>query len=818
MYRPDQIDRISVDSEGLLLELDVGRLRLSPLCEGSLRVSMQFDNEQPLDYFSPQADQSYSTAVLACWLNTISRPLPKEQALELKFGRYQVCIHQQPLYLSIKHQGRTLYQDLPHRAYLQDKNWRRWHYHQRDDQDCYYGLGEKTGRLERSSRHYRMNNVDAVGYDAECGDPLYKHIPFLVRYRPSDDHCIGLYYHNAHSCEFDIGSERSGYWGGYASYCVDGGQLDYVLMLAKTPQHLMTRYLNITGYAALPTKASLGYMGSTMYYTELDQGADKAVLGFVDECQRQSIPLSGFHLSSGYTKGEDGKRYTFHWNSTNFPEPDCFITQMAEKQVLSPNVKPGLLTSHPLWSEFDQAKAFILTQDGQQSKVERFWGGEASFVDFTNPAARSLWSKYLNTALIDKGVVSIWNDNNEFEMDGEAICHGDGSPRSADGLKPILSNLMAKSAYDSVLGNGAAEDKGRTRPFILSRAGFAGIQRYAQTWSGDNDSSWKCFRYNIATMLGMSWSGVAFNGMDIGGFTGEGPSIELFLRWVQNGIFHPRFCIHSVNSDNTVTEPWIYPSVLPQIRQAMQMRRQLLPTFYSIAHQVAEQGIPMVTPLSYYDIQDPNTREIDTAFILGDALYSVAVVEPKLSQMAVYFPKGEWVDWYSGKRLLGGKTHTVDIYWDHSPLYLRAGSGVFIEQDNALLEIRLATWQKGQAHFYDDDGCSMDYTLGDYRQTQCVWETNSVSTSLSVTHSGNYTPSYSSVALVLLVNAVCPKQVVINGKAIAQAAYGHQLLEGNWYFDVENKQVRLLLGREFWQQDIKITLNFEQAMVISMDD
>ncbi|USD67251.1 TIM-barrel domain-containing protein [Vibrio sp. SCSIO 43136] len=819
MKRPDRIERISIDSQGLLLRLDIGEMRVSPLREGTLRVSLRFGDEQRLDYFAPQAETDYLSSVITAWSAVVSQLGSDPQVVELGFGDYQLIIHQSPFYLEISHLDQVIYQDLPRRAYLEDNNSRRWHYHQREDQDCYYGLGEKTGRLERSSRRFRMNNVDAVGYDAECSDPLYKHIPFLVRYRPSDDHLIGLYYHNAHNCEFDIGSERSGYWGAYASYCVDGGQLDYVLMLGKTPQQLMNRYLDITGFSALPTKASLGYLGSTMYYTELEQGADNAVLGFVDECQKQSIPLSGFHLSSGYTKGEDGKRYTFQWNQASFPNPDNFVAQMAHKgMVLSPNVKPGLLTTHPLWNEFDQAGAFIRTPDGRHSKVERFWGGDASFVDFTNPDARALWSKYLHSALIDKGVLSIWNDNNEFEMDGDAICFGDGNEQHADALKPVLSNLMAKTAYDAVLQEDLPLVKGQPRPFILSRAGFAGIQRYAQTWSGDNDSSWKCFRYNIATMLGMSWSGVAFNGMDIGGFTGDAPSPELLLRWIQNGVFHPRFCIHSVNSDNTVTEPWIYPSILPQVRQAMQLRRQLLPTLYSIAHQVATQGKPMVVPLSFFDVQDVNSREVDTTFMLGDSLFCVAVTEPEVAQMEVYFPQGVWIDWYSGERLIGGQCHTLDIQWDYSPLYLRAGSGIFLEPVADKLQMTLAVWQSGQASFYDDDGKSMDYVLGESLESQIVWQTGSESTQMSIVHAGEYRPEYAHVELILMVDGVCPRQVVVNDKVIEQAAYADQQSKTCWYFDVETKQVHLEFGDEFWQSDLKIALNFSQSMVISMDD
>ncbi|WP_375753293.1 TIM-barrel domain-containing protein [Vibrio sp. HN007] len=822
MQQPTTISGVNYDRFGVTFNLDLGQLTLRPISSSAFRLSMQFLDESSLEYGQANVEPAELTDTIALWMTNIRTALDSGSVIELPLGEYRIQLHQRPLYLAVLHQDSIIYQDLPRRAYILDTNQRRAHYHQREDNDYYYGLGEKTGVLERSGRRFRMNNVDAVGYDPGSGDPLYKHIPFWVRYRPNDNHCVGLYYHNAHPCEFNIGCERSGYWGAYASYQVDSGQIDYVMMLGKTPAKILSQYHEITGYACMPTKASLGYMGSTMYYTELSKGADEAVLGFVDECQRQSIPLSGFHLSSGYTKGADGKRYTFNWDNNNFPDPQKFVADMqAKEMVLSPNVKPGLLTTHPLWQEFDQANAFIRTADGEKSKIERFWGGDASFVDFTNPVGRELWTKYLKLSLVNKGIVSIWNDNNEFEMDGDAQCNGDGTAQNASALKPVLSNLMAQASYDAIIGD--KEGKGRTRPFILSRAGFAGIQTIAQTWSGDNDSSWKCFRYNIATMLGMSWSGVAFNGMDIGGFTGPAPSPELFLRWIQNGIFHPRFCIHSVNSDNTVTEPWIYPTILPQIRKAMQFRQQLLPTLYSVSRQVVLKGSPIVTPLSYFDIEDPNTREIDTAFLLGNSLYCAAIVEPEVDSLDIYLPKGEWVDWYTGERLTGGIYHQVKTQLDYSPLYMRAGSGVFIDTSDQEspngLEIILAAWKTGQAYFYDDDGKTMDFELGEYHQSEFEWQAKASQIKLTVKQKTNFIPQWKQVRLTLLVQENCPHQIVINNQPLEQVLYQHQLNKKSWHYDMEKKQVTLQFDHSFWKlESAEITLNFDQYMVISMDD
>ena len=794
-----------------------GRYVLQPLSVNRFRFTAYFHDNDVLSYQEPQAEQEFASNTILKWRKELQQSTASDPQITLPFDNVQIVLNLDPFYLSVIENQKVIYQDLPRRAYLKDNNSRHWHYHQRLDEDKYYGLGEKTGRLERSGRRYKMNNVDAVGYNPESGDPLYKHIPFFVRYRPSQNRCVGVYYHTATHCEFDIGSERSGYWGEFGSFCVDDGPLDCVIMLGTSPQAILDHYLSITGLPVLPTKASLGYLGSTMYYTELEQGSDDAIVGFIDECAYQNIPVSGFHLSSGYTKGHDGLRYTFHWNNQSFSEPAQFVAQMTQRaQVLSPNVKPGLLTTHPLYNEFDAIGAFIREQDGSQSKIEKFWGGDASFVDFTNPQARALWSQHLKSSLIDHGITSIWNDNNEFEMDGEGLCHGDSTPTKASQLRPVISNLMAQTAYEAVA------QYSEKRPFILSRAGFSGIQRFAQTWSGDNDSSWRCFRFNIATMLGMSWSGVAFNGMDVGGFTGPAPTPELFLRWVQNGIFHPRFCIHSVNNDNTVTEPWIYPEILPQIQQAFHFRYRLLPTLYSRAERCHRLGLPMVSALSYTDISDSNSAFEDTSFLLADSLLCVAITEPNITELNQYFPRGEWLDWYSGESYCGGQSHCIHVHWDHSPLFIKQGSGVFLDNQYAKspaaeLQIYLAASISGQAHFYDDDGESFAYKSGEFKRTQVDWVTNAASSKVTVTQQGHYVPRYDTIKLSLKVQEQCPVGVSLNNRALSQVLYERKLDHDLWFFDVQTNTVHILLPRSFWESDSHIELLFDQGVQISQE-
>ena len=821
MQKTTTITSIELRDDGLVIGLDFCRIILHAPTPHIIRLRMQLADEPFVPPIEAEANGTDSE-VLESWKSAERNPTN----LILPIGRYQLCFANNPFHFQIHDGDRQLIASLPGRTLFADSLGRHKHYQIKQDHDLYFGLGEKSGTLLRNSRSFRMGNVDAVGYDPEFGDPLYKHIPFYMKYDAALNHTVGIYLNNAYPSRFDFGSERSGYWGSYTSVSTDGGDLDLFFLLGPTPRYVLQQYHQVTGYPALPTKASLGYMGSTMYYTELPAYSDEAVLGFIEQCQNESIPISGFHLSSGYTTGDDGKRYVFNWNADRFPDPHQFVRSMsAAGQALSPNIKPGLLTTHPLWKTFDRAGAFIRTADGKQSLTEKFWGGEASFVDFSNPQARELWKQHLKSALLDLGVESIWNDNNEFELDDDlALCDNAGEPTKANALRPLLSNQMAATAYE------ALAEQGNLRPFVLSRAGFSGLQKYAQTWSGDNSSDWRNFDFNIATMLGMSLSGMPFNGMDVGGFTGPAPTPELFLRWVQNGVFHPRFSIHSVNSDNTVTEPWLYPLLTPFIRRAIRTRYLFLPTLYSLAAAAHFDGEPVVAPLFYHFPEYEVTRNVHRQFMLGESLMAVAVTEPEVDEISVDFPPSQWRCFYTGKRYAGETRLTVQLIEEYSPLFYRDVGGFFLDSNYAdavglegwfrpnSLIIHLSLTTDGSLQFYDDDGKTLDFQSGAYLLGHFDWRTTDEQTTLTFDRDGTYQTTWDTIYLQLDVPSICPLCINLNGNPLKQTLYHQQLAEHRWYFDAERKRVLIALSSTLLRDSLSINLNYQQGMTISIEN
>ena len=254
--------------------------------------------------------------------------------------------------------------------------------------------------MDRAGRRYRMCNVDAMGYSARNSDPLYKHIPFYLTYRPSA--AIGLFYDTLSDCTFDMGCERSNYHGLFRSFIADHGDLDYYVIASGSMAQITRRYTWLTGKPAFLPKWALGYSGSTMSYTDAPD-AQARMSDFLSKCEEHDILCDSFHLSSGYTSIGD-KRYVFHWNREKFPDPAEFVKSYADKGVrLVPNIKPALLRDHPLFVEARDRGLFIRGESGEPNWVQ-FWGDVGAYLDFTNPATLEWWKAKVTTALLDYGI------------------------------------------------------------------------------------------------------------------------------------------------------------------------------------------------------------------------------------------------------------------------------------------------------------------------------------------------------------------------------------------------------------------------------
>lgn len=570
---------------------------------------------------------------------------------------------------------RLMAADRPTQAY--DFGWwdgRAHHYVARRPGERFYGLGDKSGDNDRAGRRFRLTNLDAMGFDAEHGDPLYKSIPYVL-VADADGCCHGAFYDSVADMSFDFGRELDNYHGWYRHMVADAGDLDLWMIAGPDPLAVTRRFTWLTGRPALMPRWSLGYSGSTMSYTDAPDAAAQ-MAGFLDKLAEHDIGCTSFHLSSGYTSIGD-KRYVFNWNTDKFPDPAGFVASYAEAGVtLVPNIKPALLRSHPRYDEVAAAGLFVADADGIPVEVQ-FWDEVGSQIDFTNPRAAAWWRDQVRTALLDKGMIATWNDNNEYEIwDARARFAGFGRPRAAAEMRPVQPLLMTRASRRA-----QAEALPDRRPYAVTRSGMAGLQRYAQTWSGDNLTEWKSLRYNARQSIGLALSGVSNSGHDVGGFAGPAPSPELLIRWVQAGVLMPRFSIHSWNDDRTVNEPWMYPEALPAIRRLMALRQTLIPFFYDLLHAYHADYAPMVRPTWLDFGHDPVAWQENDEHLLGPNLLAAPVMEPGAETRTLRPPAGaEWIDVWTGERIAGGTSITLDAPLDGlPPLLARAGSAMLVD-------------------------------------------------------------------------------------------------------------------------------------------
>ena len=595
--------------------------------------------------------------------------------------------------------------------------------------DRYYGLGDKTGPLDKHGRRLRTLALDALGYDAETGDPLYKHWPYLIARDGATEIAYGVFYDTLAAATFDLGCEHDNYHGLYR-YCeIDGGDLDYYLFVGPRIRDVVSKFAGLTGRMAFGPRWSLGYANTAMSLADAPD-AQARLTGFIDDAARHDIPISAFHFGSGYSS-IGPRRYVFTWNRSKFPEPDALVERFRRAQIrLVANIKPCLLDDHPAFAEVARRGAFVNSAQNAAPSLSRFWDGEGAHVDFTHPQGVRWWQQSLTRELLDYGILG-WNDNNEYEIwDEQAASHGFGQPIPIERSRPLQALLMTRATYEAQAARFPDE-----RVFTVTRAGPPGIQRYAQTWSGDNTTSWHTLRWNIRMGLTMSLSGMFNIGHDVGGFAGPVPDPELLVRWTQSGAFSPRFIMNSWKSGGETNAPWLHESVLPIIRDWLKLRYRLIPYLYTLQWRAAEFGEPIQRPLFYEFDADPRAFADSDDFMLGPNLLVASVVEPGQRERSVYLPEGPtgWIDFWTGAHVAAGDVVVAAAPLARIPLFVPAGAMIpttgtsdmrrLHDEPSRMLRI-FPGRGRGASTFtmHEDDGFSHGHRNGDRAEIECTLE------------------------------------------------------------------------------------------------
>ena len=560
--------------------------------------------------------------------------------------------------------------------------------------DAIYGLGDKTGFLNK--RHYAYENWNTDDPKPHCDNykSLYKSIPFFIMM--SENGCCGILADNSYRTRFNFGKESDEYL--YWSHA--DGVLDYYMIPGKDLKQVLRRYYALTGTSMLQQKWVYGYHQSRWSYT-----SQQEILAVAESFRSNQLPLDAIHMDIDYM---DAFR-VFTFDRERFPEPKAMNQKLADKGIrtigiVDPGVK--LDEGYFVYDEGVEQGHFARNPDGSiyEGKV---WPGAAVFPDFSQEKTRAWWGEKLKIMLSD-GVSGIWNDMNEpANFTGQLpddVQFKDGDHLA---MHNVYGHLMAQATYDGLL---KATGK---RPFVLTRACYAGSQRYCSGWTGDNHSLWAHLQLSVTQMMNLGLSGMNMVGSDIGGF-GSDTTPELLIRWMQLGALGPFFRNHSAKG-TLYQEPYAFgEETMDACRKALDLRYHLLPYIYDLAHE----DLPMLRPLVMEFPEDPMCRDLTDQFMMGDRLLAAPVMTPGVTARAVYLPKGVWYDYYTGKRYTGGQYVLADAPLDRIPLFAKAGAAIPVsvgkpQSTEEIHEIELEVFPgNGRFVHYSDDGESMEYLSG----------------------------------------------------------------------------------------------------------
>jgi alpha-glucosidase len=595
----------------------------------------------------------------------------------------------------------------------------------------FYGLGEKAARLDKRRGKFVMWNTDAFKY-VEGTDPLYQSIPFYLGL--NEGRGYGLFFDNSHRTTFEFGhlSQEN------TEYTAEGGLLDYYYFHGPDLKKIVSRYTELTGRMPLPPLWALGHQQSRYsYYPEA------VVERLVHEYRSRDLPLDVVHIDIHYM---DGYR-VFTWDKNRFPDPAALHRRLAAQGVHTIAIVDPGVKQDDAYSVYQQGLAnnyFLRRTDGSLF-VGEVWPGKSVFVDYTQEAARRWWGD-LHHTLLDVGVSGIWTDMNEPSdfLDQTGAKHADvvfddlGQKSAYAKNRNIFALTMARATYE-----GVRRLRPEVRPFVISRAGYAGIQRYAAKWTGDNHATFEAVALNIPMFTTLGLSGETFVGADIPGYTDRADA-ELLVRAYQTSLFTP-FLRNHTSIDQYDNEPWRHGAHAEAIiRKFLKLRYALLPFLYTTIEEAHRTGLPVFRPLVLNFPGDASTRNLDDQYMVGDTLLVAPALRRDQRQRDVYLPAGPWFDFWTGAQVAGGRVIETPVPLDHLPLYVRGGSIVPStvpmnhtgEKPWSPLRFDVYPDDSGRAagSVYEDDGATFAHEKGAFRRTALALEGTRLTLSVTGTH------------------------------------------------------------------------------------
>ncbi|HET9872187.1 MAG TPA: TIM-barrel domain-containing protein [Propionibacteriaceae bacterium] len=781
--RFERIDSVTETGRGILADLHGEQLRVDLVAADLVRVKISrggtFDESPTFAVcVDPLADEVQV------------RVERDEDAVRIRTSAVVVTVGLDPFRLDVHRLDGS-----PVVETAQDEDGRYWPYATLNDaftvrrrcrqEDAIFGLGEKTGRHNRKGRDFTLWNTDVLdpnaagkftagrsGEDPRSDrtstefDPYYISIPFFYHQTYPAGAMSGSFVDNGYRAGYEFSHPEE-----YRIHFA-GGQYTEYIFAGPSMSNILQQYTWLTGRTAPPPMWSLGYHQCRWF-----DYSQQAVEELGARHRRASIPCDALWLDIEYM---DGYR-VFTWNTDSFPDVPGMLSRLSSDgyrviTIIDPGVKYD-----PGYAIFDQAieRDVLCRTEGGDIYIGQVWPGNTAFPDFVTEEARTWWGE-LNAAHVKSGLAGIWNDMNEpatGSIEPERM-RFDRGRQSHERYHNQYGLLMAMGTTAGLLD--AMPDR---RTFVLSRAGFAGIQRYAANWMGDNMSRWDHLWLSIPMGTGLGISGQAFVGADIGGFMGHS-NAELFLRWMQYGTLTP-FCRNHSAMGNVDQYAWAWGDVVQGlVREAVQLRYRLLPYIYAAFLEAAATGAPVQRPL-VFDFQfDPTVRDIDDEYLFGRDLLVAPVIEAGTTARQVYVPEGIWYDWHTDAEIAGNSFVRTDTPMDQIPLYARGGAVIPMwpeapastaDYHPSTIELHLFVPEDGQERrstLQEDDGLTFAASDGARYTTSFLVRRSGGRVSVQADVDGDGYPEFAREAFHLVIHGATPQLVTLDGQEVTAADNG----------------------------------------------
>ena len=662
------------------------------------------------------------------------------EAVVLDTGAMQVRIQKSPMRVAfLNPSGDVIVQDHPrYPVSFNGSAFRVWK--EMPLEEHYFGLGDKTGPLDRRDLAFTTWNTD-VGYQ-ESTDPIYKSIPFFIGMNKGA--AYGIFLDDTYRSNFEFGKQ---FWDAY-SFGAEAGELNYYFFYGPDPKRVVSDFTQLVGRTPLPPLFSLGYQQCR--YSYYPEARVREVAG---KFRKRNIPADVIYLDIDYQE----KNRPFTVDRERFPHFEQMIKDLRQQGFKLITITDLHIAKVPGYKPYDEGIAhdyFVKNPDGSVYEGP-VWPGPSVFPDFTRAAVREWWGT-LYTEFVKDGVRGFWNDMNEpavfvnptKTMPLDVVHYVENRKTDHREIHNVFGMANVHATHDGLL-----KLQPDVRPFVLTRAAYAGTQRYAATWTGDNTASWNHMRLSLTQLNNLGVSGYAFVGDDIGGFNGS-PTPELLTRWMELGVFNPIYRNHAAKGTRD-REPWVDGPMHEAIRKKyIETRYRLLPYIYTGMEEASRTGVPLMRPLFLEFPTETSLVSKGEEYMFGSGLLIAPKVWPFVQPYEVVLPKGDWVNYWTGERVAGNQTIKVDPPLDVLPVYVRAGTIIpqqpvihnVDETPQGPLELKVYPGPDCAGNLYMDDGNTFAYQKGEFLRTHFSCEMSSAEVKVHIgTPEGPFHPWFKNV-------------------------------------------------------------------------